>query len=239
MVYLVVAAITLVAGFVQGVAGFGFGMVSMGVLPFVLPVKTAVPLIAVFGLFVNGMLLWELRRHIDLSRAKGLLLMTFVGIPLGVAFLKGFDASVVKLVLGVVILLYTTTSLMGTLKPIPHIHTAWGWVMGLFGGVLGGAFGTGGPPVIIYMTLADWPKDLIKSTLPAIFLLTSVFQTILFAANGMLGAEQLELNAVALPGLVLGVWLGSRLYAIIDQALFKRIILILLTILGVVFIVNR
>ena len=72
-----------------------------------------------------------------------------VGIPLGVLMLKRVDETVVLTILGVVIVGYAVYGLL-KLK-LPRLDGAfWPYLVGFLSGVLGGAYNTSGPPVVIY-----------------------------------------------------------------------------------------
>lgn len=228
--------VVFAAAFTHTVAGFGFGLVSMGLLPLLVPVQFAVPLVAVYAWMVNGVVMVQMFRHIDGKRLVPFLVGALVGAPLGIAFLRGVDPRWVQLTLGVILVVYCTWSLMGAKLPAGGVARLWAWPAALLGGVLGGAFNTGGPPAVVYLTLTDWPKDVIKATLQVFFFVTTCLQLGLFFYHGMLTDEMLVLNAALFPVLLLGVFVGTKVYDRVDQALFRKLLLMLLTVVGIVFL---
>ena len=158
---LLLLALLLVAGFTQGATGFGFGLVVMSVLPHVLDVREAVPLVSVYGLVLTIVMLWRYRAWISPRRFLPVLAGVAVGTPLGALYLRSIDPRVVTGTLGAFLLVYATTSLLaergrGDAAPEVRIGRRWGPVAGLLGGLLGGAFNTGGPPIIVYATARGW-----------------------------------------------------------------------------------
>lgn len=240
------ALLALLAGFTQGAVGFGFGMVVMAVLPQLMDVREAVPMVAILCLVVNVVVLWRWRGSLEWRKVLPLLVGGLVGAPVGVLFLTSVDPRFVKGTLGVVLVLYAVGSLLasnrstsnrnvrdgGTPPRRARVREAWGYLAGLVGGTLGGAFNTGGPPAILYATAGRWAPGAFKANLQGFFLLVTVLQVVLFASAGLITPRLLEMDLVALPALVVGVGIGIRVSRSVDPALFRRIILVLLLVLG-------
>lgn len=237
--FAIVAAIALSGAVVQGMAGFGFGMVCMALLPLVLPVDQAVPMVGAWGWTVNLLILLRLRVHLNLRGALPMIGGALLGIPLGLAFLRGANPQLVKGVLGVVILGYSLLSLAGGIRPKDRaISDRWGWLAGLVGGALGGAFNTSGPPVIVYTSLKNWPKDLATSTLQAFFVFSSTFSVIGFASVGLYTPQVVRAILPLFPAVWLGVLVGGRIYDRVPQERFRLLVLGLLVVLGGNFLIR-
>lgn len=228
--------VVFVAALTQGVVGFGFGLVTMALLPLYMSERFAVPFVAIYCFGVAALIAWQLRRHLQLRRTVPLLLGTAIGVPLGVLALQFANPLTIKLILGITLIAYSGWALFTTIEPRERdIPVAWAWLAGAASGVLG-AFNTGGPPAVVYTTLRNWDKDATKSTLQVVFLLTSVIQLVGFAWTGMLTTEVLIHNALMLPAIVLGVVLGHVLYKRIDELTFKRALLAVLLLVGIVYV---
>ncbi len=228
--------VVFVAALTQGVVGFGFGLVTMALLPLFMSERFAVPFVAIYCFGVAALIAWQLRRHLQLRRTLPLLIGTAIGVPLGVLALQVANPLTIKLILGITLIAYSGWALFTTIEPRErHIPVAWAWLAGAASGVLG-AFNTGGPPAVVYTTLRNWDKDATKSTLQVVFLLTSVIQLVGFAWTGMLTSEVLIQNLVMLPAMVLGVVVGHFLYARIDELTFKRALLGVLLLVGIVYV---
>ena len=230
--------ILFVAAMVQGSIGFGFGLVSMGLLPWLVDVKLAVPMVALFGLCVNGSLLLYLRQHVRAKRFMPLVLGGFVGLPLGVFFLHRAESNTVKLVLGIVILFYVVWSVLDRSLSQREAGPGWGALAGAAGGALGGAFNTGGPPAIMYLATQTWSPESIKANLQIYFFIGSIVQLTLYGFSGLLTLDVLILDAQLLPAVLLGVWAGAKLSRRINRAFFQRFVLAALFILGILFVIR-
>ena len=223
------------ASFAQGVVGFGFGMLSMAVLPLLFDVSFAVVVVSGLGLLVNGSMLMSLRREVAFKRVAPLLAGGLFGIPLGVGFLRSAPGDSLLFALGAVVLGYVGWSVWGR-PPRGGLTRGWGVLAGFAGGVLGGAFNTGGPPAVMYVSGQPWSAGATKATLQVFFVLTSVVQLSLFAASGLLSKSSLALDLLYAPGVLAGVLMGVRLGEHLDRDRFRKLLLGALFVLGLVFV---
>ena len=110
--------------------------------------------------------------------------------------------------------------------------------IGVLNGVIGGATGLAGIIVTIWCTLRGWPRDEQRAAFQPIgvgvFLMTGLW----LGGTGLVGAATLRLFVIGLPVLFAGTWVGLRLYARLDEAGFRRVVLILLLISGLGLVVR-
>ena len=150
---LAVAGLVLAAAFIQGVIGFGFGLVVMSVLPRLLPLQAAVPFTAVYGLVVAFLIFHRYRQHASARETWPMIAGSLVGLPIGVLALRTLDPDPCIRALGVFIVLFVIQAFWPrriAAHDRPPVSRAWAAPAGLLGGVFGGAFAMGGPPVIAY-----------------------------------------------------------------------------------------
>lgn len=225
------AGILALASFVFGLTGFGIGLVAVSLLPFVVAPATAVPIITCFGAMFALLMTVQLRREVVLTRLGELIVGTLLGTPLGVWGLATLPPGLLKRLIGLILIAIVIIE-WRQLYPQQLTGRHWGVAAGIGAGVLGGAVGTPGPPVVLYVMTQGWPPRAIKGTLQAFFL---VNMTAIVAGHwwaGLLTPEVGWLVGVyALPS-VIGVTIGIRLFDRIDQARFRRLIFALLFVLG-------
>ncbi len=245
----VVAAL---AGFTQGAAGFGFGMVVMAVFPLALGVKSAVLHVALLAIVLNAKLAWTYRRGVDLRSLLPLAPGALIGAPLGVLLLRASPPLVLRLTLGLILVAYSLhglrthgraqtvaeTDAPSEAPPPPRrrIGDGVGVVAGLAAGVLGGAFNTGGPPVVLYCHARGFEPVRFKGVLQAFFLAGGLAQVTSFVIGGDLDSSVGLGAAVLAPLMLLGSWVGVRWSGRIDAERFRRGVLWLLLALGVTFL---
>jgi hypothetical protein len=103
--------------------------------------------------------------------------------------------------------------------------------------VLGGAFNTPGPPVIVYGNLKQWPRDLFRSTLQALFLFSSSLVIASHAVAGNLTRAVLTTYLLLVPALLLGVWAGAWVDRHISNQHFRILVLALIFATGVLLLI--
>lgn len=229
------ALIFLLAGFTQGISGFGAGLVAMPLLTLLLGIKAAVPLSMLNGLIITGILSFQLKPHIDWRKIMPLLLGSLPGIFIGALALQRLAADHLQLGLGAFITLYAVYSL--TARPSPRaISSHWGYVAGFLTGTISSVFSAGGPPAVIYVSLTNWPKDEIKATLSVFFFVGGIVTAIGHAVNGLTTASILQQFIVTGPMTLAGTLSGSLLYRRIRPRTYITIMLWLLLLMGLVMI---
>ncbi len=105
--------------------------------------------------------------------------------------------------------------------------------IGVLNGLLGGLTGLGGVISTIWVQLGGGPKDAQRAIFQPVLFVTMTMTTLTFAASGHLfNADILKLFLLGLPALLLGLWVGVRLYGRLDDAGFRKLILLLLLVSG-------
>lgn len=226
-----IVSIVLVAAFVQGLTGFGFGLIALPLLGFFLNIKTSIPLMVLLAIIISFYLSIRLRKHIDLKCIATLMLATLPGIPLGVYMLKEVSPQTLSIVLGVIMIGFTSHQLVVRPKPV-HLGGAVTALAGFACGVLSASIGAGGPPVIIYTAIQPWPKDKAKATLAFYFTVSGLVVILSHALSGMITREVMSLYAMSLPTLVLGIYLGTQAYKRISDHGYRRLAFGLVFLLG-------
>jgi len=235
--YLVISLIAFMAGFIQGLSGFGSVLLSLPLLAIFINIKTVIPLVALYGMVLTIILIIRLWSFIELRKVLPLLVGAVAGIPLGVFFLKKMDTEVIQFIVGLILILFSLYSLF--LKPPDRtISERWGPLFGFIGGCLGGAITATGPPVIVYTSLQPWTKNTIKATLQGFFFFSGILVVASHAISGVTTWTVLRFFLVSLPLLIVGTYVGSFFYGKVEEEGYKRIIYSFLVLLGVFMIVK-
>lgn len=234
---ILVSLIFLIAGFIQGLSGFGSALVAMPLLTIFLDAKIAVPLCILNGLLITSYLSLELKGSIEKEKIFPLFIGCLPGIYLGVTFLKNMDSALIELLLGILIVFYSVYSMVFHPRP-RKIHAAWSYLAGFGTGFIGSAFSAGGPPTIIYTTLTDWSRDHIKATLSGFFFISGVITAIVHAVKGLTNTLIIKYFFVTAFFVLLGTYTGSQFYNRINRQKYIQIILIVLVVLGVMMSIS-
>ncbi len=235
--FLLIALIILAGSFIQGFSGFGFALVTMPLLSLLIPVKEAVPLVALCGLIINIWLVIELRQHLEFAEVKYLIAGSVLGIPAGAYFLSSAPSGALKILLGIIVLLFVIFTIFRFIKPT-GVRKEYGIIYGIFSGLLGGAFNTNGPPVLIYFYLQGWDKTRQKSMITGFFIFTSSFIVLTHLIGGISAAKTFSNFLWLLPAVLAGIFLGSRLFTKVSTEFFNKFVLIGLTVIAVILIIS-
>jgi uncharacterized membrane protein YfcA len=215
--------------------GFGTALVAMPLLAMTVGVRVATPLVGLVALTNVAILLAHTWRGVDVQAAWRLLLSSAVGIPVGVLTVRFAPEQAVKAVLGVLLIAFGLYSF--TRFTPPNIkRQGWLYAFGFTSGVLGGAYNTNAPPVVLYGALQGWPAERFQATLQGFFLPTAVLICAGHALGGLWTRSVFSLYLVALPFVLLALLLGRRLSHRIPAATYQHLLYGALIIFGLLLL---
>ncbi len=244
MIFLIVTLVFAIGSCVQTIAGFGSALIIMPMLTQFLGVQTAASVMALVGATVTVAVLYQNRQGLRWREAGRLLSGSVIGIPIGTIALKLLPAAPIMGFLGTVLLAYGCYSLTAakiatadTEEPAPagiltRTERVTGSLVGFCAGLLGGAYATDGPPLVIYGSAKRWPKQSFRSILQACFLVNGVLIVACHGAGGLVTGDVLTYCIYGVPGMAFGLVIGTFLDRRIDHALFHRILPWLIALLG-------
>jgi uncharacterized protein len=224
---------TFAAALVTGVAGFAFGLVAAAVwLHILTPIQTATLIIS-FGLVVQGISVWKLRHALRWRRLWPFLLGAAFGVPLGVAILDLTRPALVRVMVGAVLALYSVYSLARpAMQPIKRGGAAADAGVGFLNGVLGGLTGLAGILTTVWCGIRGWPKDEQRAVFQPIGVAIFAMSGLWLGLSGAVSTDTAWFFVFGLPALLAGTWAGLKLYGHLDEASFRKIVLLLLLVSG-------
>lgn len=231
----IMLAIFFTSAFIRSTFGFGDAVLAMPLLSFVISLKIATPLVALTATTIALFILMNSWRHADFQAAWRLILAALIGTPIGIWILQSAPEAVVKGMLGAFLILYGIYNLINP-QLLVIKRDGWGFFFGFLAGVLGGAYNTNGPPVVVYGTLRRWPPERFRATLQGFFLPAGGFITIGHGVSGLWTEAVLYLYLFMLPMVVLGIYLGGKVNQRFSTERFTQFLNIILIILGVLLI---
>ena len=222
-----------IAGFVQGLSGFAFGLVAMGVWAWSVSPQLAGPMV-VFGSLIGQLLsIHSVRADIDLRRVLPFILGGVVGVPLGAAALPHLDATLFKVGVGLLLAVYCPVMLLT--RDLPRVRgggrVADG-VAGLIGGIMGGIGGLTGPAPTLWCTLRHWSRGAQRAVIQSFNLAMHTLTLTVYIVDGAITAETGRMFAIVAPALVVPCLIGARLYSRVSELQFRRMVLGLLFLSG-------
>jgi uncharacterized membrane protein YfcA len=230
---------TFAAAFVTGLAGFAFGMVAAGIWLFALtPVQTTT-LIVAYALLVQGYSTWRLRRTIIPSRLWPFVVGSAVGIPAGIAVLELASAVHLRTGVGLLLIAFSLYNLLRPKMPdLKNVGQTADAGIGFLNGVLGGSTGLGGILPTLWCVLRGWPRDEHRSVSQPTAVATFALSLLAFGGLGLVTPETTRLFLIGLPVLVAGTLLGWSLYGKLNEAAFRKVVLVLLLVSGLAIVVT-
>jgi hypothetical protein len=229
---LIIALVVYAAILTQAISGSGLALISMPLLvPILMPVPAA-SLVALMAITTQLVMLTRYRQHVNFRAIWRLMVGSVVGIPLGVLALAQLDSRIILTVLGALLVGYSLYSLRRPVLPV-IVNKRWAFAFGFASGLLGGAYNTGGPPYVIYGTACCWQPAEYKGNLQALLMVNSALTVTAHLFAGHYTGDVLRTYAVAVPMILLGTATGFWLDRHINEALFRKIVLIVLLIIGV------
>jgi uncharacterized membrane protein YfcA len=225
------------AALVQSVSGFGFAVIIMPLITLSLGLQTAAPMVALTALTVYIVNLVRYRQSINVGEAVRLGVASAFGVPIGIWALGNVSETLVKQVMGLILIAYAIYALA---RPATSwvLSRSWVYPAGFLAGCMGGAYNTPGPPVIVYGSLRQWPKDEFRAVLQALFLVNAVLVVASHLVAGHVTAEVLTFYLYALPALGLGILVGSRVDSRVDRERFRILVTALILIVGLSLVIG-
>ena len=216
---LVVVVVFFCATLVRSAIGFGEALIAVPLLAFVLPVEVVAPVAMLVSATVAAIVVAQDWRHVHLRSAASLVGFTLPGIPLGLALLRSVSGPIVKGTLGALVAVFAVSALRRP-RTYALANDRLAWLFGVSAGVLGGAYGMNGPPLVIYGTLRRWPPDRFRATLQGYFLPASLLGMIGYWAAGLWTPTVTRYYLLSLPAVLLAIPLGRMINRYLDRDRF-------------------
>lgn len=229
------AFIMAAASLVLGLAGFGNALVAMAFLPYFMPPATAIAVLTIYTIVFAIAIFVPVRQHLTPGGVAYLLVGTVLGTPLGVWILVTVSTSTLNRIIGAVLVVVVLLEWAGV-YPERLTGRRWSIGAGLFAGMMGGAVGMPGPPVVLYSTTQGWSPRTIKANLQVFFFVNQVVILAGYWWAGLLNREVWRLSAsFALPAAA-GTALGILLFTRVDHVRFRQVVFAVLLVSGIILL---
>lgn len=228
----------LLASFIQGITGFGFALIAVPLLSLFIPeIRNITPIIVIYSFLTNIIIVYKSRHYIDYKKIIPLIIFGLMATPVGTFMLIYIKAKTLKIIIGIVITITALAMLKNFKIKIKNEKVSYGMV-GLLSGLLNGSTGLSGPPVVLFLTNQHIDKDVFRSNLTFYGIATNIFAIIIFILEGIINLSVLHFTAFYLPALLIGVLLGIKLSAKINEVIFRKLTIYLISLLGLYTIIG-
>ena len=234
-----VVLIVFVATFIRSAFGFGEALIAVPLLAFFIPLTMAAPLGVLVSITVAIIVVLQDWEKIHLRSAVWLVVSTLPGIPLGLLLLTSSHQALVKGVLALIIIGFAAYSLIGRMPPeLDHDSRAWLFACGLSAGILGGAFGMNGPPLVVYGAMRRWSAQQFRATLQAYFLPASLVGMAGYLVSGLWVHAVTRYYLLSLPLAIPTIWLGRWVNHRLAGDMFLKYVYVGLGAIGVLLLIQ-
>ena len=229
--------IVLIAGFLQGLTGFGFALISVPFLVKIITLKEAVPIVVVLSLCTNVAIIINCIKEIKIKKIWLLIITSIIFAPLGTYSLIYFNSNYLKLFFGIIIIVFSILLILDKSFAIKNERIGYG-LTGSLSGYLNGSLSLSGPPVVLFLSNQGMSKNAFRANITFYSIILNSITIVTYLKNGLLNETFLEKIIYFLPAMLLGVLIGIKLSKKIDEKLFKKVVLILLLISGLWTIIS-
>lgn len=218
-----VLSILLIATFIRSAFGFGEALVAVPLLTLRIPIQIAAPLAVLVSITIAGVIVVQDRENIHIRSVRWLVLSTVAGIPLGLVLLTAGHQKAIKAGLAILILAFSLYCLFGqTRLRLENDNRRWLFGCGFLAGVLGGAYGMNGPPLVVYGTMRRWSAQHFRATLQGYFLPASIIGMAGYWLAGLWVPLVTHYYLLSLPVVLPAIFLGRAFNRRLDGVAFLK-----------------
>lgn len=220
MPFFALASIFFVASFIQGAAGFSFGLLIIPLLVWAdFSLAEASFITSINAFVLSSIMVYRLRKHVKWRFLGPTIFLRLVTLSIGILLLSkinNLDKTLIRQLLGALLLVIVIVQLSIKPKVKEKLHPAWWWLAFGSSGFFAGLVGFGGPPTVLWVMTQNWTNSETRAVLAALYwsilplqlalLLATFGQPLLFASRHAFGFVP-----IAVLGVFLGIVLGNRL----------------------------
>jgi uncharacterized membrane protein YfcA len=232
--YLLLSAAVFAGAFVSGLAGFAFSAVAGAILMHVFQPSEAVPLMMACSVGVQASTLLALRETVQWKASLVLIVGGLLAVPIAVFLLQNADTRTLRMGFGGLVAIYAAYSLF---RPSLNYFRAMdrqgrNVLIGFGGGLIGGLTAMPGALPTIWCDMHGMPKNQQRGLVQPFIAAMQISALVLMLSRNELPSKILIDLAISLPPLVAGTLLGVLMFRRINEATFRRTILIMLLFSG-------
>lgn len=229
--------VIFMAAMTQGATSFGFSLIAVPLLGIMFPLQVVVPVLMIYSLILNSVILYNIREHVQLKKIIILVVFGMIGTPFGVYLLKVLEENTLKLFVGMIIVIVAAVNLSGVHFKIKNDRAAF-IPVGFASGLLNGSVSLGGPPIVLFLNNQKVEKQIFRGNLTLYFWMINLFSIPTYFFSGLITTEVISYSVYLFPGLILGTLIGIHMGNQVEEQLFKKISMSLIMGMGILSILS-
>ena len=237
--HIVIASLVLMgAAFIIGAIGFGFGLTTSPLLLLILEPQTVVIVINTAAIIAFSLVLVETREHLRNRELGRMGIAAVLGTPIGVFALSTLDASVLRISIGVLVLALTALVVFKSEWRFPYPRIS-GPTLGFISSASTTGLAIGGPILVLFFLGRRMDRNNVRAAMAFFFTIMYITAAIGYAIQGLYTTERLILIAAAAPLVALGYWIAIRLTGRMNETIFRRAVVTIITVSSIVVVARE
>lgn len=233
--------IIFIAYFIQGVTGFGSAIFALPLASIFMPLNRIIPSLLVFSVMQNTGIVVTDRKHIIKRDLVKIISLILVGVPFGIILFNKLPEDILKIFLSLMIIYISISSFikMKTKKDKTNNKKSFmDFLYLFFGGCIHGAFGTGGPLIVVYFVKRIHNKKVFRATMCFIWMVINVVLIIQRAIEGWYTTSVFLLIGCGAFFVIIGTYFGNIVHNHISEEKFLKISYVILFFTGISLFIN-
>jgi hypothetical protein len=232
-VMLHILVVLFLATLIRSTFGFGEALFAVPLLVLRIPLAVATPLAVLVSITIAAVVVVQDWRHIHVRSAGGLIGSTLLGLPLGLLLLTAGKPQMMKAVLALLLIAFSIYCFrQRPLLALNNNGKFWLFGCGFCAGVLGGAYGINGPPLVLYGAMRGWSPQQFRATLQGYFLPASILGMVGYWFAGLWTSTVTHDYLLSLPVVLPAIWLGRILNRRLPKERFLKAVYLGLAAIG-------
>ncbi|MDD8049031.1 MAG: sulfite exporter TauE/SafE family protein [Thomasclavelia sp.] len=233
-IYIIIAFLAILGGLIQGVSGFGAGIVVMSVLPYFLSVTSSAAVSSFMSVFLTAMMAYRYRKYINKNDLLLPALFFVVGGTIAIFFSTSIDTGFMKMILGLFLLVLAVYFYFFSSKIKLKADIKTMFICGFISGVCDGLFGVGGPLMVLFFLSLTSSKEEYLGTIQAFFFIVCAYNFIFRVYRGIFTIDLLGFGIISVIAVFVGLQIGNKIVDKIDIEMTKKITYILIGVSGLI-----
>ncbi len=238
MDYYLIALIMFAGAFLQGITGFGSGLVAVPLLSLFIPLTLLTPMLSLINVALAVYLAGLLRHYLALKRWGPLFIAGIAGTLIGNFALHHLPLATLQLGMAIFVITAGLLFWFGIQLKLPAQRPQQTGI-GLLSGFANGALTLGGPPVVLFLTANRLARSEFRATLAVFFLALGLTNVVSFSLQGRYASVDPLAMLVLVIGALTGAYIGHRLSGKLSEQGFRRLTLLLVIGAGIMVLVGR
>ncbi len=242
--FLLLTIIVLIGNIIESITGFGSTITSVSLGAHLYSIHKLVIFLVPLGLLLSTYFVIRYPSYIEYSTLFFRILpLVIIGLPIGILIFNFVQSHLFKFAYGLFVLLFSVYELALTLskqvdykpRPLTPLKSTFFLILG---GIVQGAYASGGPLIVYYVNRKISNKKNFRSTLSALWLILNIFLTINLIITKKINIESLKFSAALIPALLIGIVIGELLHFHISERKFRIFVLVILIIAGASLVIR-